>query len=271
VVHAHQRPHAARRSLGRITLPALLLALGGGALAGLATQSAGAAPTLLAGPTANTVVEGLATNPEQRTSRSRSRSVEAAAEVAPGPEQVVAAPPAPAAEVPPPPPPPPLPLPPPPPPPPPLPPPPLPPPAPAPKAKPPPAKVVSSGTCPVPSARFTDTWGAPRSGGRSHRGTDLMASSGAPAYAVADGVVRTSSGGAGGIALYLRATNGDVFYYAHNSSNVVRNGERVEAGQLIAKVGSSGNASSGAPHVHFEMQPGGGASVNPYRFLRGIC
>lgn len=260
-MHAHQRPHAARRSVGRVTLPALLLALGGGALAGLATQSAGAAPTLLAGPTANTVVEGLATNPEQRASRSRSRSVEATAEVAPGPEQVVAAPPAPAAEVPPPPPPPPAPL---------LPP-PLPPPAPAPKTKPAPAKVVSSGTCPVPSARFTDTWGAPRSGGRSHRGTDLMASSGAPAYAVADGVVRTSSGGAGGIALYLRATNGDVFYYAHNSSNVARNGERVQAGQLIARVGSSGNASSSAPHVHFERQPGGGASVNPYRFLRGIC
>lgn len=264
MVHAHQRPHAARRSAGRITLPALLLALGGGALAGLATQSAGAAPTLLAGPTANTVVEGLATNPEQRASRSRSRSVEAAAEVAPGPEQVVAAPPAPAAVVPPPPPAPPFRLPP-------FRPPPLPPPAPAPKAKPTPAKVVSSGTCPVPSARFTDTWGAPRSGGRSHKGTDLMASNGAPAFAVADGVVRTGSGGAAGIALYLRATNGDVFFYAHNSSNVARNGERVKAGQLIARVGSSGNASSSAPHVHFEMQPGGGASVNPYRFLRGIC
>nr|MDQ3611719.1 M23 family metallopeptidase [Actinomycetota bacterium] len=83
--------------------------------------------------------------------------------------------------------------------------------------------------------------------------------------------VRTSSGGAGGIALYLQATNGTVFYYAHNSSNVARNGERVQAGQLIARVGSSGNASGSAPHVHFEMQPGGGASVNPYRFLRGIC
>ncbi len=267
MLHAQQHPHAARRSVGRITLPALLLALGGGALAGLATQSAGAAPTLLAGPTANTVVEGLATNPEQRASRARSRSVEAAAEVAPGPEQVVAAPPAPAAALPPPPPPPP-------PPPvaaPPVAAPPLPPPAPAPKAKPAPAKVVSSGTCPVPSASFTDTWGAPRSGGRSHKGTDMLASSGAPAYAVADGVVRTSSGGAGGIALYLRAINGDVFYYAHNSSNVARNGERVKAGQLIARVGSSGNASGGVPHVHFEIQPGGGASVNPYRFLRGIC
>ncbi len=240
----------------RTTLPALLLTLGGGALGGLATQSTGAGPTLLAAPAANTAVEGLTAGP-QRASRSRAvepesaRSPEPVVAAAPAP---AAAPPAPAAAAPLPPPPPPPPL-----------------PAPKPRLSPSPPTIVSSGTCPVPSARFTDTWGAPRSGGRSHQGTDLMASAGAPVYAVAGGVVRTSSGGAGGIALYLQATNGTVFYYAHNSSNVARSGERVQAGQLIARVGSSGNASGSAPHVHFEMQPGGGRSVNPYRFLRGIC
>ena len=127
-----------------------------------------------------------------------------------------------------------------------------------------------NGRCPVPNATFTDTWGAPRSGGRSHRGTDLMAPYGSPVYAVADGRVRTASSGAGGISLYLDADNGETYFYAHNSANVASNGERVEAGELIARVGTSGNAPSSAPHVHFEREVGG-RSVNPYAFLRRIC
>lgn len=125
------------------------------------------------------------------------------------------------------------------------------------------------GVCPVPNASFTDTWGAPRSGGRSHQGTDLLAPYGSPVYAVADGVVDTTSSSNGGISLYLRATNGERYFYAHNSENVARDGQRVEAGQLIARVGSTGNAGS-TDHVHFEREVGGSA-VNPYRFLRGIC
>ena len=127
-----------------------------------------------------------------------------------------------------------------------------------------------NGRCPVPNARFTDTWGAPRSGGRSHRGTDLMAPYGSPVYAVASGVVRTAHSSAGGLSLYLRASNGETYFYAHNSKNLVRSGQRVQAGDLIARVGTSGNAPSSAPHVHFERQVNG-ASVNPYRFLRSIC
>lgn len=102
-------------------------------------------------------------------------------------------------------------------------------------------------------------------------GTDLMAPTGTPAYAIASGIVKTSSGGAGGISLYLRGVDGNTYYYAHNSSNVARSGQRVQAGELIARVGSSGNASASAPHVHFEVQPGGGRSINPYPLLRRIC
>lgn len=127
-----------------------------------------------------------------------------------------------------------------------------------------------SGRCPVPNATFTDTWGAPRSGGRSHQGTDLMAPRGSAVYAVADGRVRTATSSAGGISLYLDADNGETYFYAHNQSNAVRSGQRVQAGDFIARVGSSGNAPSSAPHVHFERQVGG-RSVNPYDFLRRIC
>lgn len=125
-----------------------------------------------------------------------------------------------------------------------------------------------NGRCPVPNATFTDTWGAPRSGGRAHKGTDLMAPYGSPVYAVANGTVRAAYSSAGGISLYLDADNGETYFYAHNSKNLVTSG-RVSAGDLIARVGSTGNAGS-TNHVHFEREVNG-VSVNPYRFLRSIC
>ena len=123
----------------------------------------------------------------------------------------------------------------------------------------------------MPAASFTDTWGARRPGGRRHKGTDLMAPYGSPVYAVAAGIVDTTYSSNGGISLYLRAANGDRYFYAHNSANVVGDGERVDVGQLIARVGTSGNARGTGAHVHFEREPGGGGAVNPYSFLRRLC
>jgi murein DD-endopeptidase MepM/ murein hydrolase activator NlpD len=48
-------------------------------------------------------------------------------------------------------------------------------------------------------------------------------------------------------------------------------GKRVEAGQHVAFNGASGNARGGAPHVHFQIHPGGGGPVNPYGSLARIC
>jgi murein DD-endopeptidase MepM/ murein hydrolase activator NlpD len=110
---------------------------------------------------------------------------------------------------------------------------------------------------------------AGRPAGRRHQGTDLLAPRGAPAYAVVSGRVRTASSSLGGISLYLDGDNGETYFYAHNSANVASNGQRVQAGDLVAKVGSTGNA-GGTNHVHFERQVGG-RSVNPYDFLRRIC
>lgn len=127
-------------------------------------------------------------------------------------------------------------------------------------------------TCPVgPAHSFADTWGAARSGGRRHQGTDIFAAHGSPVYAVVSGRVRTGYNRLGGIVLYLNGDDGHEYYYAHNASNVAGNGQRVAVGELIARVGKTGNASRTAPHVHFELHPGGGSPVNPYPFLRSVC
>ncbi|MEX0835570.1 MAG: peptidoglycan DD-metalloendopeptidase family protein, partial [Nitriliruptor sp.] len=121
---------------------------------------------------------------------------------------------------------------------------------------------------------FRDTWGAPRSGGRSHKGTDVFAVMGEPVLAFTDGVIaRHSNGGLGGISIYLQGNDGNLYYYTHlqriDANGAV--GRRVQGGELIAYNGDTGNARGGAPHVHFEIKPGGGASINPYPWLAAAC
>lgn len=123
-----------------------------------------------------------------------------------------------------------------------------------------------------PSA-FTDSWGARRSGGRRHKGTDVMAPCGAPVFAVTDGTVTDMhSGGLGGTMLYLRARNGDIFFYAHLRKYApgINPGSVVKTGQIIAVNGNTGNARGGPCHVHFEWHPGGGRPVNPYPLLAAV-
>lgn len=131
-----------------------------------------------------------------------------------------------------------------------------------------------AGACPVgPVHSFTDTWHAPRSGGRQHQGTDVFAPYGSPAYAVVDGVIeRWSNGGLGGLAVWLRGNDGSRYYYAHNAANVAPAGSRVTAGQLIAYVGTSGNAATTPPHIHFEAHPPqADGARNPYPWLAALC
>jgi murein DD-endopeptidase MepM/ murein hydrolase activator NlpD len=118
---------------------------------------------------------------------------------------------------------------------------------------------------------YVDSWGAARSGGRSHQGTDVMAPHGARVFAFVNGVVsRESSSTNGGIQLYLQGDNGVEYFYAHLSGYAVGTGTRVRAGQLVAYNGQTGNARYTAPHVHFEVHLSGGP-VNPYPYLKRAC
>jgi peptidoglycan LD-endopeptidase LytH len=127
--------------------------------------------------------------------------------------------------------------------------------------------------CPLDQPRhFSDSWGAPRSGGRGHRGTDIMGPHGIPVRAITSGTWSIQSPGASaGLWGILRGDDGNQYWYMHLSSHTVGNGARVSAGQQVGTNGATGNAPPNAPHVHFELHPGGGSAVNPYSLLRRVC
>jgi murein DD-endopeptidase MepM/ murein hydrolase activator NlpD len=124
--------------------------------------------------------------------------------------------------------------------------------------------------CPV-QGRVTvmNDWGFPRSGGRFHEGNDLFAPRGTPVIAVVSGTVAQKTGPVGGRQVKLTGNDGVSYYGTH--LDAFGHSGQVSAGTVIGYVGSSGNAAGGAPHLHFEVHPGGGQAVNPYPRIAGAC
>ena len=138
----------------------------------------------------------------------------------------------------------------------------------------PPPPQSGGGACPVAGAvSFSDTWGDPRSGGRTHEGVDMIAARNTPVAAIYSGtIMRITSGSLSGLSIWLRADNGDEFFYAHlESYGNISIGRQVPEGYVVGYVGSSGNAPQWLPHLHFEQHPGGGSAVNPYPLVKSIC
>ena len=107
--------------------------------------------------------------------------------------------------------------------------------------------------------------------GSPHRGIDIANSIGTPIVSTADGVV-IDAGPASGFGLWVRVrhVDGTVSTYGHVDRFVVRVGQLVSAGQLIALMGNRGESSG--PHLHFEITPPGGTQVDPRAWLaeRGV-
>lgn len=125
--------------------------------------------------------------------------------------------------------------------------------------------------CPVQGPHaFSDDFGDPRSGGRSHQGNDIMAPRGTPVVASVAGSVKGHDSSLGGISYYLAGEDGNTYFGTHLDRLSGASG-RVAAGTVVGYVGSSGNASASAPHLHFEIHPGGGRAVNPFSMLSRYC
>jgi murein DD-endopeptidase MepM/ murein hydrolase activator NlpD len=142
-------------------------------------------------------------------------------------------------------------------------------PPPPPPPEPPPSPTAGNGiVCPVagPTA-FADTWGAPRSGGRSHQGVDLISPGGTPLVAVESGSVNFKQTPLGGNSVWLQGASGTRYFYAHLSS-FEGSSRAVSQGEVIGYVGSTGNTS--VNHLHFEVHPNGPA-VNPYPYVAAVC
>ena len=120
--------------------------------------------------------------------------------------------------------------------------------------------------CPLPEATFTDSWGAPRSGGRSHLGVDMMAPDGATVLAPASGTYRQH----GTESFYLEAVDGTLYFGTHLSGHLHADGP-VTAGEPVAVNSNTGNASGGAAHLHLQIAPDGETWENPYPATEQAC
>jgi murein DD-endopeptidase MepM/ murein hydrolase activator NlpD len=107
---------------------------------------------------------------------------------------------------------------------------------------------------PLKEGQMSSIYG--RRWGRAHQGIDLAAPLGTPIYAAKDGVVLYADNVVRGYGnMVVISHDGDLLTaYGHTSVLLVRKGDRVRRGQIIARVGQTGHAT--APHLHFEIRQG---------------
>lgn len=155
----------------------------------------------------------------------------------------------------------------------------------APASAPSPGAAISGSGLLIPvqgigSGQLQDTFTDARSEGRVHDAIDILAPTGTPVLAVADGTVeKLFNSERGGLTVYQFDPNGTYcYYYAHleRYADGLAEKQQITRGQVIGYVGSTGNADPAAPHLHFEIHRLGpekqwwkGEVLNPYPVLHG--
>jgi len=134
----------------------------------------------------------------------------------------------------------------------------------------------------VTANQLSDTFSDSRAGGaRLHQALDIMAPHGTPVIAAAAGTVeKLFHSNAGGNTIYVRSPDrATIHYYAHldRYADGLHEGQTVTQGETLGAVGSTGDASPDAPHLHFEImrttpdakwyEPS--TSIDPYPILTG--
>jgi murein DD-endopeptidase MepM/ murein hydrolase activator NlpD len=132
----------------------------------------------------------------------------------------------------------------------------------------------------VQASKLVDTFTQSRGAGRVHDAIDIMAARGTPVLAVADGrVAKLFTSKPGGLTVYQFDREEKLaYYYAHldHYAPNLAEGQQLKRGEVLGYVGSTGNASPEAPHLHFAVFVLGpekhwwqGTAVNPYPLLGG--
>ncbi len=134
---------------------------------------------------------------------------------------------------------------------------------------------------------YTDDFGAPRSGGRTHEGNDIMGKKMMPLVAAVDGTISyiVWPEASYGYMVTIRDKEGFKYNYLHINNDTpntddgkggganayaadIENGSKVVRGQVIGFMGDSGNAETTGPHLHFEIRASDDTPINPYLSLQ---
>ncbi|MFH8293372.1 M23 family metallopeptidase [Streptomyces sp. NPDC018059] len=131
------------------------------------------------------------------------------------------------------------------------------------------AKLAKSYALPTSSYTITSHFGVAGSMWSSghHTGLDFAAPTGTPLKAVHTGTVKEAGwAGAYGYRTVLELSDGTEVWYCHQSSMNVSAGQKVSTGDVIGRVGATGNVTG--PHLHMEVHTAGGSTVDPLAWLQ---
>ena len=121
----------------------------------------------------------------------------------------------------------------------------------------------------ISKSQIADSWHAPREGERLHEGQDIFASRGTPVLSATEGyIMQIGENKLGGHTISVIGAGGRIYYYAHLDSYAphIASGDHVTPQTVLGYVGTTGNAASTPPHLHFGVYATGSA-LNPLPLL----